>query len=149
MTTLLDTNILVRSLQPDHRDFASARLAVRALRTSGLTPVLVSQVLYEFWAVATRPHGDNGLGLAPEQAAKNVRRFRRLFPLLTEPADLYTRWERLVRTLQICGKSSHDARLAAAMQCHHVDSILTFNRDHFTRFPGLRVMTPAEVLSAS
>ncbi len=149
MTILLDTNILVRFVQRSQPQHALAANALTILLARNEALCVVPQVLYEFWSVATRPAENNGLGFTPAEAGDSLDRIREVFVLLPEPDQLIEGWERLVRTLQIRGKSSHEARLAATMQCHHVDSILTFNRDHFTRFPGLRVMTPAEVLSAS
>jgi predicted nucleic acid-binding protein len=45
----------------------------------------------------------------------------------------------------VAGKQTHDAHLVAVMQVHSVPSILTFNGAHFTRFPGVGVIDPAQV----
>src|SRR5262249_51272140 len=74
MNVLLDTNVLARAAQPAHSHYAVARSALAALVGKGDTPCLVPQVLYELWAVATRPLSANGLGLAPAQADAELSR---------------------------------------------------------------------------
>lgn len=64
MKILLDTNILTRSAQASHPQHKIATSALVTLIQRGDIPCLVSQVVYEFWTVATRPIGaENGLGL--------------------------------------------------------------------------------------
>ena len=69
MTFALGANILLRSAEPTHRQYAEARDAVRSLNRRGHDLVIVPQNLYEFWAVATRPVANNGLGMTPAEAA--------------------------------------------------------------------------------
>ncbi|HKV48296.1 MAG TPA: hypothetical protein VJN69_09410 [Candidatus Acidoferrales bacterium] len=66
---------------------------------------------------------------------------KRFFVLLPE-LPLREEWERLVATYRVSGKNTHDARLAAAMAVHGVNSILTFNTDDFARYPGISVLDP-------
>jgi len=72
---LLDTNVLGRMTDAADPQCATVRRAVRALLASHEQPVVVPQVFYEFWAVATRragppPSGQNGLGMTTEQASQ-------------------------------------------------------------------------------
>ena len=60
---LLDTNILTRYAQPAPPHHAAAAGETAALRLRGESLVVVPQVLYEFWAVCTRPLAQNGLGM--------------------------------------------------------------------------------------
>jgi|GEM_PF-2113909 len=53
----------------------------------------------------------------------------------------------LVTVHTVKRKTSHDARLVAAMQRHDVTHLLTFNRQDFLRFTEITTVTPPEVLS--
>lgn len=44
------------------------------------------------------------------------------------------------------GRPGHDARIVAAMNTYGIKSILTFNRDDFTCYPGLDILTPKRTL---
>lgn len=110
---------------------------------------IVPQNLVELWAVATRPFGENGLGMNADQAAAELERIKSMFAFLPETAAVYPAWEALVRQYQVMGKSSHDARLVAAMRVHGIKEILTFDRTGFTRYAGIEVVNPADVVSAA
>jgi predicted nucleic acid-binding protein len=58
--------------------------------------------------------------------------------------DLVNHWHILVKTHDIKGLKSHDARLVAAMQTHGIARILTFNANDFKGFP-ITVIDPATV----
>jgi hypothetical protein len=103
--------------------------------------------LYEFWVVATRPLALNGLGFTVNQAAPELARLKRLFPLLLDSPAIYAEWERLVTVHQVAGKNAHDARIVAAMIIHGVTHLLTFNTNDFTRYPGITALDPAIVAS--
>ncbi len=143
MDILTDTNILVRGV---HRKAAKHREAIgalRALRARGDRICIVPQNVYEFWAVATRPAGNNGLGLAPSQADRVTCRIEELCTVLRDPPALYDEWRRLIVVQGVSGKKTHDARLVAAMTLHGITQILTFNTDDFTRYSGITVIHPA------
>ena len=142
---LVDTSVLVRTLQPHHQLAALAKMAVDGLRLENRALYLVPQILVELWVVATRPAGENGLGLSILQAATELARLKRLFALLPDSPLIYPAWERLVTQQQVSGKPAHDARLVAAMQVHGLTAILTFDKTGFTRYAGIEVVHPAEV----
>lgn len=54
MRILLDTNILLRSVEPRHAHHQVSVEAIDLLRQRGHEMVVVPQVLYEFWSVSTR-----------------------------------------------------------------------------------------------
>src|SRR5262249_54475993 len=124
MQILIDTNVLLRSTESGHGHNQSSLLAIGLLRQSGHELVVVPQVLYELWAVATRPLDKNGLGMAPAEAFAEIRSIRRMFRLLRDERGVYTLWELLVSSLGVKGKQAHDARLAAAMQWHNIGHLL-------------------------
>lgn len=66
MKVLVDTNVLVRSLQKKHPACVTARKALIALYRSKHELYLTSQNIAEFWNVCKRPIEVNGLGLSIE-----------------------------------------------------------------------------------
>ncbi len=144
---LVDTSVLIRTLHPHHSLYGSAGAAIRLLPGQGRKLHIVAQNLIELWVVATRPIGDNGLGMTPAQAAAELARVKNLFFFLPETPAIYPAWETLVLDHAVSGKSSHDARLVAAMQVHGLSAILTFDKTGFSRFPGIEVVHPSAVTS--
>ena len=144
MPTLVDTNVLLRLIQPQSPQAQIAERALRALRRDRDSLHIASQNIIEFWVVATRPVSENGLGLTIDQALHEVVRLKRFFILLRE-LPLQSEWERLVVTFRVSGKNGHDARLVAAMSVHRLDRILTFNVADFTRYTGIKVLDPKAV----
>ena len=123
--------------------------AVDWLAANGYEPVLVPQNLYEYWAVATRPVENNGLGMAPPQVDEAISDWLTLFRLLLDERGIFKLWRELVTVHDVKGKTSHDARLVAAMQRHDVTHLLTFNRQDFLQFTGITTVTPHGVTSGN
>jgi len=113
MAVLLDTNVLLRLLQPHHPHCPAAERALKTLRKRNEVLNLTAQNLVEFWAAVTRPPDENGLGFTTEQAIAEINALNRLFVLLPE-APLLKEWRRLVVAYRVSGKNTHDARLVAA-----------------------------------
>ena len=113
MRVLLDTNILTRSAQPAHPHHEAAVSSPSLLRARGDTLFLVPQNLYEFWVVATRPLGENGLGMTVEGTEESLRHLKRSFTLLQETPPVFAAWENLVLQNSAKGRAAHDTRFAA------------------------------------
>lgn len=145
MSVLLDTNILTRSAQPAHPMHASALNAVSTLRMRGEDLCIVPQNLVEFWAVATRPLSANGLEMTTAQTQTELARIRSLFRFLRDNALIHDEWEKLVACHAVSGKNTYDARLVATMSAHGIAALLTFNGVDFKRFPGITIISPADV----
>ncbi len=141
MRLLLDTNVVARLIQNGHPQQPSARVAIQSLEAAGHELCLVPQVLYEFWAVATRPAVNNGLGLEASSAATLLRQFRHLFFILRDERTVLDRWETLVTQYAVKGKESHDARLVAAMERHRISHLPTFNVADFRRFTTITTIS--------
>jgi len=124
---------------------ASAVGAVGRLLSGGRSVVVVPQNLYEFWVVATRPAGANGLGLTPSEAETETARLLAHFPLLPDPPGLFDTWRSLVVANGVLGGEAHDARLVAAMDLHGVPCILTFDDAHFARYARIAAIHPSAV----
>jgi predicted nucleic acid-binding protein len=144
MNVLLDTNILTRILQPNHPHHKVALEALDLLKAGGSRLVIVSQNLFEFWVVCTRPSGENGLGLTTPEARLELSKAKTLFELLADAPQLYEEWERLVTTFDVKGKPAHDARLVAAMIVNGITHLLTFNTQDFGRYKSITVMNPEQ-----
>jgi predicted nucleic acid-binding protein len=147
MRVLLDTNVLLRAAEPSHSQHRVAVDAMELLQRDRHDVVVVPQVLYEFWTVATRPVENNGLGMTPAEAHGELQSFQRLFRFLRDERSIYAHWEALVSSLGVRGKTAHDARLVAAMERHGVTHILTFNASDFGRYASVVTLTPAGVLA--
>lgn len=141
---LLDTNVLGRMTDSTDPQYPTVHLALRKYWAQKETLTIVPQNIYEFWAMATRAAGQNGMGMSCEGASQWLNFFQRRFRLLADKEDLVPQWYELVRTHEVVGLKSHDARLVAAMQTHGIERLLTFNGDDFKKF-GVTVIDPATV----
>jgi len=146
VAVLIDSNILLRLVQPQHPDCIVVERALGVLRTRNEALHVVAQNFIEFWAVATRPQAsENGLGMTPEMATRELGILKRLFSLLPEPGQVFEIWEQLVTAYRVSGKNTHDARLVATMKLHGIKSILTFNVQDFIRYDGIEALNPRSV----
>jgi len=84
MRILPDTNVLLRLADAGRDSHADAIDAVDWLTANGYEPVLMPQNLYEYWAVATRPVENNGLGMAPAHVDEAISQWITLFRLLLD-----------------------------------------------------------------
>lgn len=147
MSVLVDTNLLLRSLQPQNPHFPAASTAILSLNLRKERLCVVPQVLYEFWAVCTRPTFENGLGMTTVQAGSEQTKVLSLFTLLPDTAAIFAEWQRIVVQHDVKGKNAHDARVVAAMAAHGLTRILTFNLADFARYPGITVLDPSSFVS--
>jgi predicted nucleic acid-binding protein len=143
---VLDTNILLRLAEPDHLLHGATAKAVAQLRLAQWQPVLLPQVAYEFWAVATRSTAANGLGMPAEVVLPILNNFTSQIPVLRDDRGVYEQWRRLVAQYAITGVNSHDLRIVAAMVRHRTRALLTSNDREFKRYTEIDVMTPDSVL---
>ena len=147
MKVLLDTNLLLRLGDRGSPAHGEAVAAIDWLHAHGHQGVLVPQVLYEYWVVATRPLNVNGLGMEPVVVGQVLEKWMAAFPPLLDERGVFVRWRDLVSSFDVKGKNAHDARLVAAMQRHRVTTLVTFNTPDFARFTGINVFSPADVLN--
>jgi predicted nucleic acid-binding protein len=146
-TYLLDTNVVVRLMEPSAAEHVQVENAVRSLIAAGNTLVLAPQVLTELWVVATRPMEVNGFGWPPSKAADVVARLRMQFPLLDEGPPAFERWLALVASAEVRGKRAHDARLAAVMLSQEVTHILTLSTADFDGLPSITAVHPSAAVA--
>lgn len=142
MAFLVDTNVLLRSIDLAHPMNRDAVDTLRTLQSREEQLCIVPQNLIEFWNVYTRPLERNGLGGTPEEAESEVMQLKALFTLLPDTPAIYPTWEQLVSQYRVRGVNVHDARLVAAMIVHRLTHILTFNDRDFMRYSEITVIVP-------
>lgn len=145
MSVLVDTNILLRSVEPGHPQHALAVEAVYRLLAEGQPVYFTLQNIAEFWNVATRPIENNGLGLSVPHTLGEVEKIEDLLTLLPDTPAVYAEWKRIIVEHRVLGVKVHDARLIATMMTHGVSRLLTFDVDDFRRYTGIEVMHPRTV----
>jgi predicted nucleic acid-binding protein len=140
---LVDTNLLLRSAQPLHPMHQAAVATLRRLKRDKGVLCIAPQNLIEFWAVATRPVENNGLGRSVAQAAQELAELKKLFTLLPDSPAIFPEWEKLVVSCEVKGKPTHDARIVAIMKANGIDHLVTFNSSDFKRF-SVTIIEPGE-----
>ena len=143
MLVLVDTNVLLRTAKPDDSDHAVALEALSHLTAHGHEPAFVPQSAFEYYVVATRPIAQNGLGLDPVDAIRDLDELLRLYRFMRGDGEVFEEWKELVKTHSVRGKTAHDARLVAAMRHHGISDLLTFNVSDFRRYePNIQSHDP-------
>jgi predicted nucleic acid-binding protein len=142
---LIDTNVLLRFVKPDDRDYALAQTAVRRLWEAGDDLCYTSQNLAEFWNACTRPAERNGYGLSIQEVDRRARLIEGQFSFLEDSHAVHLAWRSLLVVHSVSGVQVYDARLVAAMYVHKVNQILTFNARHFVRYSGIAALDPQTV----
>ena len=144
MRYLLDTNIVLRAVNPDNELYPLVSRAVQNLSIQGHELTFVPQVIYEFWSVASRPANVNGFGWSLQTIRAVVDDFSEEWTLLDDIPGVFSTWLELVTSHGVAGKQVHDARLAAAALAHNLDFLLTLNGGDFKRFE-IKFVHPREV----
>ncbi|MBI4874517.1 MAG: PIN domain-containing protein [Acidobacteria bacterium] len=145
---LIDTNILLRLLQPDDADYPAVRSALDELRSRGVRLYFTSQNFVEFWNVCTRPADRNGFGLSVSETDRRARLIEAAFTLVADSNRTYLEWRRLVVAAGVMGVQVHDARLVATMSAHGITHMLTLNDQDFARYPEIMAIHPRQLVSA-
>lgn len=143
MKILIDTNVLVRSVERAHPLLRIARDALRHLYEQNHELYVATQNISEFWNVCTRPAKLNGLGNSVEATSRLISRLEGLFTVLPESMETFRQWRSLIVAHGVKGAKVHDARLAATVIAYKLDGILTFNADDFARF-AITTLDPAQ-----
>lgn len=149
MATLIDTNMLLRSVQPDHPMHLTAVRALEVLMKREEPLVIALQNVVEFWNAATRSAASNGLGFTIEEARAELTKIEAFFQILIENAASYAAWKALLIECRVSGVKAHDARIAAVMKSYGVPRIVTFNVADFTRYPGIEAVHPEKVIATA
>ena len=147
MAYLIDTNILMRTVEVQSPMRESAKNAIALLLDAGEQLCTVSQVISEFWNGCTRPVKNNGLGMTVAEVEAEVLSIESFITILPDSPMVYPEWRRLVLKHSVIGKQVHDARMAAAMIAHGIKNIVTFNDSDFKRYKAISAFTPSAIIS--
>lgn len=128
---LLDTNVVMRFCNPSDAQHKLAVDAVSHLLMQSNECLLVSQIIVEFWVVATSPIQVNGLGWSVERTRSTINQLLDRFPLLEESPQIFSNWLDLVTINKVMGKRTHDARIIAAMIAIGVTHLYDFQPKRF------------------
>jgi len=148
MSSLLDTNVLLRVAHKNDPLRQVSLAAIRTLRTSREPLYYTPQILAEFWNVCTRPaSARGGFGLSPRETERRAKIIEHYLDLLPDSLATYLEWRRLLVTHTISGVAVHDARIVASMKVYNVRQLVTFNVDDFQRYRDISVITPQALSS--
>src|SRR6266852_1206704 len=108
---LLDSNILLRWVKPDHGDYTLVVSSIDSVVRRDDVLCYTSQNVSEFWNTCTRPLDRNGYGLSPQEADRRARFFEQKLRLLPDKSG---RPRRVAQTAGLaCGFRSSGSRCAA------------------------------------
>ena len=88
---LVDSNVLLRWVKPDDRDYPLVVSAIDATLQRGAVFCYTSQNVAEFWNTCTRPLDRNGYGLSPQEADRRARFFEDKLRLLPDSLAVHQR----------------------------------------------------------
>jgi predicted nucleic acid-binding protein len=148
LSYLVDTNILLRLVQPDSPQYGVIRECTDRLWASGAELSYTSQNLAEFWNVCTRPADRNGFGFSVTETDERATLIEAKFSLAAESEATHQEWRRIVVAAKVSGIQVHDARLVATMHVHGIEDLLTLNGKDFLRYSGIAAHSPEEVLAS-
>lgn len=100
---LLDSNILLRWVKPNNRDYPVVVSATDAILRRGGVLCYTSQNVGEFWNACTRPVDRNGYGLSPEETDRQARSFEEKLRLLPDSLAVHQEWRKLLVTYTVSG----------------------------------------------
>jgi predicted nucleic acid-binding protein len=149
MSYLVDTGVLLRLFDDSDPEHTVISECLRLLRKDGQELFTSCQNLAEFWNTTTRPEtARGGYGKSVELTDRRVQFIFRMGSILPDTPVACQEWHRLVVAHQVQGVAVHDARIVALMNVSKVKSIITLNPRDFSRYPGLTVLTPTDVLKS-
>lgn len=85
---LLDTNIILRSKQSQAAEFKTVTQKLIQFAEQAELLIVAPQVIYEFYAIVTRPIDQGGLALSSTQGFKEVENVLETYSVLPETGAL-------------------------------------------------------------
>ena len=138
---LLDTNILIHGNQDASPHFSTITNRLIEFADNDEELVICPQVLYEFYAVATRPEeARGGLGMSSESALSQIKKFHANYLFINDSENLFDVWLELLQKFNSLGTSAHDTRLVAFMKSQNIEQLYTMNNRHFNRYAGIIII---------
>ena len=127
MRVLVDTNILLRSVQPNHPLCSQATHAVsKLIRQKDTVFFLLAKHrrILECRHASGRPERAR---IVARRGAARSRPIEKSLTLLPDVPAIYGAWKQIVSDHKVQGVKVYDARLVAIMSIYTVESVLTFN----------------------
>lgn len=147
MQCLIDSNVLLRWVKRDDRDYPLVVASLDTLLLHGSVLCYTSQNLAEFWNTCTRPLDRNGFALSPQETDRRAQLFENKLKLLPDGFAVHQEWRRILVTNGVSGVQVHDARLVASMRVNGIKRVLTFNEKDFVRYSDIEAVHPGSAPS--
>lgn len=142
---LVDTNVLVYSIQEDAPQHEASRRLIETAQAGNPLLCVFPQNLLEFFAVITDPQRLENPATTAE-ALHLVEQFAAMLPVLQPSPASLSHLTSLAHGLEIRGQKIFDCHLVAQMKEAGLETICTYNTKDFIGYP-VRVRTPEEVLA--
>lgn len=142
MRFLVDTSIVIAAVTTWHQQRAAAIGELERRLAGGDEMMIAGHTLAEAYAVLTRLPAPHRLSLADATRVIEIN-FVEHAHVIALSADGYRSLLQDALTLGIAGGQMYDLVIAQTARGADVGVILTFNREHFQRMPGLEVVVPS------
>jgi hypothetical protein len=140
----LDTNVLVHAHRADMPNHVVAAAFLREAAEGTAPWAIPWPCIHEFWSVVTHRKIFGSAASTPKQAAAQLRAWL-ASPSLMVLQETENHADLLLRILElgnVRGPLVHDARILALCEAHHVEVLLTADRD-FSKLPSrVRIESP-------
>ena len=103
---LIDSNILIRWVQPNDPDYRVVESALDVLARQKEILCYTSQNLGEFWNACTRPANRNGYGLTSQETDRRAKVLESKLRLLPDGLLVHQEWRQAPANTQCLGGSS-------------------------------------------
>lgn len=141
---VVDTNILLRAIQPRMALHAEAEALIQRLWTADVELWISRQVIREYLVQATHPNTFKP-PLTVQQVLAQMEVIESLFRTADETRAVTDQLLALLKTYPTRGKQIHDANIVATMLVYGIDTLLTINTDDMKRFePKIRLIPLTE-----
>jgi len=107
---LVNTNILLRLVQPDSPEYATTRDCTDRLWARGAELFYTSEILAESWNVCPWPDNRNSFGFYVAETDERAALIEAKFSLAAESEATHQEWRRIVVAAEVSGIQVHDAR---------------------------------------
>lgn len=144
----MDSNVLLRSLFAGMNDHEACRTTLNRLQQEDNELWISHQIVREFCVNAThertfsregapRPHHDRVLEVVAWLPAR--------FTVADVDVDVHREFFKIMREYRVVGKQLHDANIVATMLVHDINTLLTRNFRHFTRYQEVvKLLSPTQ-----
>src|SRR2546421_12952680 len=115
---LVDSNILLRWVKPDHNDYPLVVSAIDAILRGNDVLCYTSQNVGEFWNTCTRPLDRNGYALSPPETDRRARHFEEKLRLLPDSLAVHEEGGEIIFSYCAVGVYVHHGRVARPTRVH-------------------------------